>query len=117
MTKTDDKSNFSKHNNSKKHTKMVIKYAQQKEHLEETKNSSKIVHKCTYCGNNYATTGSLARHKNVCSIKEQSIIDNKIINFENEISKLNIIISKDATMINTLQDEIKHLKLLLKKKK
>ena len=123
---TCDKSNFTKHTNSKKHIKIETLLAQQillqnKGTSKGTKNGSKIVlsdeqsnvHKCMYCGNNYATTGSLARHKKICSVKEQTIIENEVVTLKNEINKLNVIIGKDANMINTLKDENKHLKSIV----
>lgn len=114
---TRDKSNFSKHADSKKHQKKVAQQLIDAENakLAAVPNQSSNIFKCTYCNSVYASSANLARHSKACYKKHQLSLDfeNEVVSLKNEINKLNVIIDKDANMINTLKDENKHLKSIV----
>ena len=71
--KTNDKSNYLKHNLSQKHIK------KEREKLKEKNNNNNPetadgevdgVYLCSFCGINYSTSSSLSRHRRICSEKK-----------------------------------------------
>lgn len=113
---TTDKRNYQKHINTKKHNEKMQELfdilSSQQEFMEIHDIS---IFKCPYCSNSYSNSGNLSRHKILCSVKQQLIDQcnvninekNLIITNQNELLK-----QKDET-INVLNDEVKHLKLLI----
>ena len=115
---TRDKSNFSKHILSNKHKEKeqeIVKINLEEHQRNISKNQNKR-YKCPYCKINYATSGSLARHKRTCETKED-VLNNlqiEIDNLKNEISNLKKSHRKDIklylTQIEKLEKENEWLK-------
>lgn len=81
--KSPNKKNYNNHLKTQKHQKKVQESLN--ETLEEPKrNIKKRDYKCNYCGNNYSTSGSLARHKRTCVEVKSKDIEMEALKKENE---------------------------------
>ena len=118
---THDKSNFSKHNNSKKHIEKE-KQVQHSSHYIHTTltlpNENK--YNCQYCNCNFSSIANLGRHTKSCFKKNQLAVNfekQELSNKVNELSmKLNdyikLLDQKDET-ISILKSEVTHLKSIV----
>ena len=104
---THDKSNFSKHNNSKKHKEKVHDVPKLSRNclvtvIPDINEINKF--KCVFCGNSYQNSGNLVRHKTSCSEKHK---------LYDEVDELRKIINQKDEMITTLKSENTHLKSIV----
>ena len=103
---THDKSNFSKHNSSKKHKEKMHMLRletqlQQRGNIHET---SEHIYQCDFCKGIYSTAGSLARHKKACEVKIK--IESS---HQDEINSLK---KEYSIIIDNLKKDNQHLKQL-----
>jgi hypothetical protein len=111
---TCDKFNYQRHLKSNKHKLKDLKL--DKGSLEKPKKYSKIVLSnqgknnllCEYCKQKYATSGSLARHKKICSEKNSEI---ELLKKENEMLKT--LFDEKEDKISILKAEVAHLKSIV----
>ena len=106
-----DKSNFTKHNSSKKHLEKVKQLIEiSKPYLDDISNGSYV---CSLCGIHFTKSCNLSRHKKTC-VKQMSIVDdyeNKINNLKKEIERLH---NENIILTNDNRKEINHIKTIHK---
>jgi len=102
--KTDDKSNYNRHNSSKGHLKRKPVDNPQMVKLENKK------YVCTHCNNSFSKSSNLRRHEQICKAKLLEV--NKL---KNEITELKTTINKYETKDIKSQNEIAELKALIGK--
>lgn len=106
---TYDKSNFSKHNNSKKHREKVTHQTNDTNKiLNRHTNDTNSTKKCDYCNETYSTASSLARHKKACSEKHN--LEEK---YKQQIAELTMEVKHRDDKLEMLQTENTHLKSLV----
>jgi len=120
-----DKFNYNKHLKTKKHIEKVqdVTIGTLEEHQRNHKGTPEInndtsiskLYKCNYCSNNYATSGSLARHKKGCA--DKVVNDKKYYNeleiCKNELNHLKEALSQRDDMILVLKSEVTYFKSLV----
>lgn len=110
---TYDKSNFLKHKSTKKHIKKV------QEDTKSTSNLPKVcierAYTCQFCGNEYASSSTLSRHKKACSEKINLNNNHDLVvkDLQKEIEHLKELHMKDKEMKQQLEKEVANLKTLL----
>ena len=99
-----DKSNFLKHNSSKKHKeKMHIQQLETQMQLACNKNETfEHIYKCDFCKGIYATAGSLARHRRSCDVRQ-----NLEIKYQKKFDDLK---KENETLKRIYKNDIKHYK-------
>lgn len=123
---TRDKSNFLKHNSTKKHLKKVNENTKSTKNIQKhsLKNLPENEHQCPYCLTFYSTSSNLSRHKKLCSDKsqlensykselERHKLTNEIEKYKQKVSELNNLRAKDTEMNKQLQNENAYLKTLI----
>lgn len=101
---------FNQHKNTKKHKEKVKERTNETQRERISYNNSNR-HTCNFCNNTFATSSSLARHKNSCSDK-----DNLIKYYEKELTKLTEQNNNHKYENDKLSNEIIHLKQLFEEK-
>ena len=128
---TNDKFNFARHKNSKRHR---LNMGLSVEYME---NNDEKLFPCIYCAKQYSTINNLMKHKKICeerSILEKNhrdeiekyknelkhlreLYDKDLLHYtkmhENDLEKINIIKEDNDKIVNSLSAEVKHLKLLI----
>ena len=103
---------YNKHLQTKKHVEKVNNETKYQSHTKNTPlsylSNTDNLNKCVYCGKKYSNSSSLARHKKVCSEKNQ--LETKYIS---EINKKEQEITHLKEIIDMLKNENKNFKSLV----
>ena len=103
--KTNDKSNYNRHNSSTAHIKRKPIDNPQIAKLENKK------YVCMYCNNSFSKSSNVRRHERTCKTKEL-----ETYKLKNEIVELKTVIHKhEEKELNELKNEIAELKVLVGK--
>ncbi|QKF94135.1 zinc finger C2H2-type protein [Fadolivirus algeromassiliense] len=118
-----DNFNYNKHLLTQKHKKKESEYTNSykqkpiQNHNATLEEPKKVPHKCSFCGNNYATSGSLARHKKICIDKKDLEKDlekeKNEINNKKDIELLQKELQCKEELIKSLKSEVTNLRMLV----